>query len=112
MVEIITPRSALGRFTAETTLAWLLTGRRSVSKAPTEAELLSWPDIIVGLTTTVTLAEALARKLARLPIIRFPLVTRFPWEAIAETKVAPAGTVLVKVTPVASLGPALVIKNV
>ena len=92
--------------TAVPSVSELLALFGSISVRLTEAVLLKVP-ADVGVTAIVTVAFAPLFKLPRLQVtVAVPL--QVPWLGIAETKVAPAGSVSVTTTPVAVSGPLLV----
>src|SRR5438270_447345 len=97
--------------TVVSSLAVLLSGFRSVSLAVTLAVLVMVP-VVVGWTTIVTVAAAPPNMPPRLAVTTPPDWLTDPWLVVAETNVTPAGRESVATTPVASLGPLLVIVRV
>src|ERR1017187_8073314 len=88
-----------------TTDTELLAGFKSFSLAPTVATLVMVPlvtpcgmAVVATATTLVTVALAPTFRPPRLPMTLVGVVSRFPCDAAAETKVTPAGRRLVKAT--------------
>jgi hypothetical protein len=75
--------------------------------------LIVEPGAALTFTTRVTLADP-PRRIVPSEQVTFPVppsggAVDVPWLVVTETNVVPAGTVSVTVTPVAELGPALLI---
>src|SRR5438309_6985139 len=66
----------------------------------------------LGCTRTMTVALAPTPMEPRLPMMTPPLVVQDPWDGTAETRLRLAGRELVKATPLAPPGPALVMVKV
>ena len=79
----------------------------SASFPETLAELVIEP-AAVGVSEIVTVAEAALARVPRLHVTVPPACEQEPWLGVAEMKITPAGSVSVRITPVAVEGPPLV----
>jgi hypothetical protein len=104
--ETVIARSAEAT-TVTLAMAVLFEGKGSASSAETLAVLVKLP-AAMALATIESVALA---PFAKLPKLQLTAVVQVPWLGIAETTAKPAGSVSVKVIPVAVEGPLLVTVN-
>src|SRR2546428_342318 len=105
-VASLIERAGAGKFTVVTTTAVLFAELRSASFPDTATELVSRP-AFGAVTVAVTRALAPTFKAPKLQVTTPPAWLQLPWEAAAETKLLPAGSVSVTRTPLAFAGPLL-----
>jgi hypothetical protein len=79
----------------------------SLSAAVTLALLVMVPPEVGAVTVMVTVADPALAIVPRLHVTVPLACVHVPWVGVADTNVTPAGSVSVRVTPVAVLGPAL-----
>jgi hypothetical protein len=106
-LEMATAMSAEAT-TVTLAMAVLFEGKGSASFAETLPVLLRVPAARGALATMLSVAVA---PFASEPKLQLMAVVQVPWLGVAETKTIPAGSVSVKVTPVAVEGPLLVTVN-
>jgi len=103
---LVTDRSAEA-VTVVLAVALLFALLGSASLAVTLAVLVIVPPDVGAVTTIVTVALPALAIVPRLHVTVPALWVQVPWVGVADTKPTPAGKVSVKLTPVATLGPAL-----
>jgi len=105
--EAVTAMSAEAT-TVTLAMAVLFEGKGSASFAETLPVLLRVPAARGALATMLNVAVA---PFASVPRLQLTAVVQVPWLEVAETRTMPAGSVSVKVTPVAAEGPLLMTVN-
>ena len=93
----------------EVEVLFVVSGSGSV--AVMVAVLLTVPGV-VAVATSVRVAPVLRVNVPRLPVMMPAMFVALPWLGVTETKVRPAGNALLKMMPVAAVGPVLVTAKV
>lgn len=109
MESVLVIAKSIWRVTVVDDVAELLPVFVSVWLPVTVAVLAIGPTVAESTeTTTVIVAVPPLARLPNAPVIVPDALVAVPWLAVADTNVTPDGNTSVTVTPVASLGPALV----